>query len=107
MVIDAPPDLDGLLASWEFSQNPYPIYEKLRLNNPVCWSELWGCWLLTRHVAFGHRIHFCIGASLARLEAPIAIKAILSRFPRLELQSQMVEWNMGVLRAIKTLRVSF
>jgi cytochrome P450 len=37
------------------------------------------------HVAFGHGIHFCLGAPLARLEASIAIGAVLERFPRLRL----------------------
>ena len=37
------------------------------------------------HVAFGHGIHFCLGATLARLEAAIALGAVLERFPRLRL----------------------
>jgi cytochrome P450 len=35
------------------------------------------------HVAFGRGIHFCLGAPLARLEGPVAIAALVSRFPRL------------------------
>jgi vitamin D3 1,25-hydroxylase len=37
------------------------------------------------HVAFGHGIHFCLGAPLARIEGEVALTALLNRFPRLEL----------------------
>ncbi|MFB4306822.1 cytochrome P450 [Actinomadura sp. GTD37] len=38
-----------------------------------------------RHVAFGHGLHFCLGAPLARLEGQIAIGGLLDRFPGLAL----------------------
>jgi len=40
------------------------------------------------HVAFGHGIHFCLGAALSRMEAKIALSDLLARFPSLELASQ-------------------
>lgn len=35
------------------------------------------------HIAFGHGIHFCLGAPLARLEGDIAFTSLLARFPAL------------------------
>ena len=38
-----------------------------------------------RHLSFAFGTHFCVGASLARLEASIALEALLSRFPLIAL----------------------
>ncbi|XTR52398.1 cytochrome P450 [Pseudarthrobacter sp. So.54] len=38
-----------------------------------------------RHLAFGHGIHFCLGAPLARLEARTALEETLQRLPGLAL----------------------
>ncbi|MEU8362881.1 cytochrome P450 [Nonomuraea sp. NPDC048882] len=40
------------------------------------------------HLAFGHGPHFCVGASLARVQTGIALGALLRRFPRLELAGE-------------------
>ncbi|MGW7518009.1 cytochrome P450 [Streptomyces sp. NPDC054796] len=39
----------------------------------------------TTHMAFGHGIHFCVGASLARMQLRMAFAGLLERFPGLEL----------------------
>ena len=40
---------DRDLSSDDFFANPYPIYQKLRENAPVYWSNVWNAWLLTRY----------------------------------------------------------
>jgi cytochrome P450 len=65
----------------------------------------------TAHLAFGHGIHFCLGAPLARLEAHVAFRALLGRFPRLQLAVPRAElaWNHGdglVLRGLGALPVT-
>ncbi|MCL6795148.1 cytochrome P450 [Bacillus altitudinis] len=59
------------------------------------------------HIGFGHGIHFCLGAPLARLEACTAIKAIQSRYESLELLSYVPMTSSGMygLKALK-LRVT-
>lgn len=37
------------------------------------------------HLSFGHGVHHCVGAPLARMEARIALPALFARFPDLEL----------------------
>lgn len=60
-----------------------------------------------RHLAFGHGIHHCLGAPLARLEGRIALERLFTRFPHLRLAGP-VHWNHGdglVLRGLGALPV--
>ncbi|MFD0022979.1 cytochrome P450 [Streptomyces sp. NPDC058382] len=49
----------------------------------------------TAHLGFGHGIHRCVGAPLARAEAEIALRAVLTRFPGLRLAAppDQLEWR--------------
>lgn len=63
-----------------------------------------------KHLGFGQGIHFCLGASLARLEGQIAINTLLARTRdlRLTTDSSALRWRSGlVLRGLKALPVSF
>ncbi|MGW6907930.1 cytochrome P450 family protein [Streptomyces sp. NPDC054940] len=58
------------------------------------------------HVAFGHGIHYCLGAPLARLEARTAIRSLLERTPDLAPDGPPGEWLPGVLiRGMRNLPV--
>jgi cytochrome P450 len=50
-------------------------------------------------VAFGHGIHHCLGAPLARLEGAIAIRSLFERFPRLRLAVPLerLRWRVSVV----------
>ena len=63
-----------------------------------------------RHLGFGHGIHHCLGAGLARLEGAIAITALLQRFPDLRpaVPLDTLTWDRGdgiVLRGLTSLPV--
>jgi cytochrome P450 len=60
------------------------------------------------HMAFGHGIHFCVGAPLARLEGQLAIGGLIERFPGMRLMGDPAElaWrNSTLLRGLYHLPV--
>ncbi|MER5750783.1 cytochrome P450 [Streptomyces sp. NPDC002088] len=58
------------------------------------------------HLAFGHGLHYCLGAPLARIEARTAIRSLLERAPGLALAGPAGEWLPGMLmRGVRSLPV--
>ncbi|RKT55612.1 cytochrome P450 family protein [Saccharothrix australiensis] len=57
------------------------------------------------HLAFSHGIHHCLGAPLARLEARVAIDALVRRFPDLRLAGP-VRWRENIMRGLHELPVA-
>jgi cytochrome P450 len=49
------------------------------------------------HLAFGHGIHYCLGAPLARLEGRIALRSLLERCPDLAFDGEPDRWLPGLL----------
>jgi cytochrome P450 len=60
------------------------------------------------HMAFGHGIHYCLGAPLARLEGVIAFGMLVSRFPEMSLAVPVssLRWRESTqMRGLETLPV--
>ncbi|EDY42776.1 cytochrome P450 family protein [Streptomyces sp. SPB074] len=63
-----------------------------------------------QHLGYGHGIHYCLGAPLARLEGKTALARLLTRLPDLALDADPGElrWRGGlIMRGLRTLPVRF
>ena len=63
-----------------------------------------------QHLGYGHGIHYCLGAPLARLEGRTALATLLRRLPELELAVEPTElrWRGGlIMRGLRTLPVRY
>ncbi|MCO4697002.1 cytochrome P450 [Streptomyces sp. RO-S4] len=63
-----------------------------------------------QHLGYGHGIHYCLGAPLARLEGQTALATLLTRLPDLRLAANPAElrWRGGlIMRGLRTLPVEF
>lgn len=63
-----------------------------------------------RHLAFGHGVHYCLGAPLARLEATIALRTLLARVTEMELAVPVdsLSWiPSGIMRGVLSLPVRY
>ncbi|MDA3624037.1 cytochrome P450 [Saccharopolyspora sp. WRP15-2] len=56
------------------------------------------------HLAFGHGVHHCLGAPLARMEMQVAFPALLRRFPGLALANPGEQADFRVFNAVYGLR---
>ena len=61
-----------------------------------------------RHLAFGHGVHFCVGAPLARLEARIALPMVLEQLQGLRrVEGVPINVQTGLVFVIRSLPVTF
>lgn len=63
-----------------------------------------------KHLGYGHGIHYCLGAPLARLEGQAALGTLLTRLPdlRLAVDPSELRWRGGlIMRGLRTLPVQF
>lgn len=60
----------------------------------------------TAHLGFGHGIHYCVGAPLARMEAETALAGLLARFPDLALAEGELRYrDSPIVRGLERLPV--
>jgi cytochrome P450 len=60
------------------------------------------------HITFGHGIHYCVGAPLARLEIAVAMPALLRRLPELTVTDAPLSWiDSLVFRGVRSLPATF
>jgi hypothetical protein len=60
-----------------------------------------------RHLSFGFGTHFCLGASLARLEARVVWEEILARFPDFRVAGPLKRLHSGVIRGLLQVPLEF
>jgi cytochrome P450 PksS len=86
-----------VLASAHRDAAAYPLSDDLDLNR----AEL-------RHLGFGHGVHYCLGAPLARLQGRIALETLTRRLPTMALAVPMdaLRWHSNpILHGVKRLPV--
>ena len=63
---------------------------------------------MSQHLTFGYGLHFCLGASLARLEGRVALDEVLRRFPHWQVDEEHVSISStSTVRGFDRLPVRF
>ena len=92
MMATVPPELDEQLISPAFYQNPYPVFDRLRVEAPVAWSEALGAWVLTRYEHVQATLY-----DPRRFSSHGRLSAALERFPpALRAQFKPLEDHFGI-----------
>jgi cytochrome P450 len=87
----------AVLASANRDPSMFPDPDHLDLGRPNA----------SKHMSFGFGAHFCVGASLARLEVRIFLEFVAREYPNLQLIDEPLNWDGSVmLRAPTRLRVA-
>jgi cytochrome P450 len=84
--------------SANFDERQFPDPERLDIGrNP------------NRHQSFGHGVHFCLGAPLARLELRVALERIIQKFRSLEVapDATLKQAPSTVIFGVQNLPVTF
>ncbi|GHO45834.1 cytochrome P450 [Ktedonospora formicarum] len=86
------------LASANFDRRQFPNPERFDITRDP-----------NRHLSFGHGVHFCLGAPLSRLEARIALNAMLQQLSDLRVDSDatLEQVRSGVVFGVKNLPITF
>jgi len=84
-----------VLGAADHDPSVFPDPHALRLDRPNA----------NRHVAFAAGIHYCLGASLARLEAEIAVGSLVSRFPNMKSSGDITWRDRLTIRGVDRLEL--
>ncbi|MET8753850.1 cytochrome P450 [Streptomyces sp. NPDC004667] len=80
----------GLTGSANRDERAYEHPDRFDIGRPVAATR--------RHLTFGHGLHMCLGAALARMEAGVCLEQLVTRLPglRLAVPAPELEWLQGL-----------
>jgi hypothetical protein len=91
MAVETVAGFDWLMSNPDFFAGPYPVYQRLRTEQPLFWSESWSSWQFTRY----SDVHSCLRAHGAFSSVGIQV-SLLRRIPRIELAAKEVDFRPNI-----------